>query len=210
MYRRQFLVTATALFVAFFILTSGARAASGSFNGSESGSFATIPLDIDDDSCVIVSGVTTCTGLSIETNLFGAYTGFTKANYSSQAVAESAPVPGTGCLIDTSIQGCTLGSSTDACEYSYEGGSFVNRLQASGVLLYGTFNAGGSICVDYSTFPFNFSAADGGTITGGTGTAAGVSGTFTFSANGQIMNLDLQGHQFGWFSDTSSGFLSKP
>ena len=209
---RQTLAAVSATFVALLmILTSGAYAWNkGHFTGISSGSFATLPLDIDDDSCLFNGSTYTCTDLSTEGSGIGTSTGILKGSGTGQSVVEQVPVVGTGCLIDPSgIQSCTLGASTDACEYTYVGGSYVNR-DNKGDLVFGFINAGGSNCVDFSSFPPKFSASSSGTINGGTGKYAGSTGTFTARTTGQILSEDLQGHAFGWFIQATAGIATIP
>jgi hypothetical protein len=202
------------------------------FTSTLSGSFVTVPLDLDNDSCTTVSGITICTDLSSYGNYAGNDTGggIVAGPFTGQNVGEFSPVAGTGCLIDpTHIQSCTLGTSTDACEYVGEGGSFVNRKSATpssppprgdlaqnlaqnpnGDLEFGFFNPGGTACVDFSSFPFKFFISGSGVITGGTGKLAGITGSFSGTQTGQDLSVDGQGHDFGWFTATTSGTVTTP
>jgi len=208
---REIPATTSAMLLTLLILTSGAyaKSKSGTFSGTYSGSFATIPLDIDNEGCTTVSGITTCTDLSTETNAAGTSKGILKGSFTHQAVFEAIPVAGSGCLIDSSVQSCTLGASTDACEATFVGGSFVNR-DSDGDLTFGFATPGGSLCIDFSSPPFNFSETINWSITGGTGKLTGVTGTFSATGTGQFLSIDMQGHDFGWFTETRTGSATLP
>ncbi|HLW71166.1 MAG TPA: hypothetical protein VKS22_11160 [Candidatus Binataceae bacterium] len=114
-----------------------------------------------------------CSDLSDYSNDAGTTTGgLVSGAFTEPGVTEVIAVAGSGCLINNSIQSCTLVTSTNACEYAFVGGSFTTRDSTTGDLLFGFFNPGGSVCVDFSAFPFNFSFIESGTISGGTGKSA--------------------------------------
>jgi hypothetical protein len=129
---------------------------------------------------------------------------------SGQTVEDITFVMGTGCLIaPNAIKSCTLNGSTDACEYAVVGGSFSNQQTGTTNLQYGLLNTGGTMCVDYSSFPYKFSATYTGTILGGTGSFAGNKGSFTETDTGLYTSVDREGHVFGSFTGTVSGSVTR-
>jgi hypothetical protein len=130
--------------------------------------------------------------------------------FTGQSVTEDSAVPGTGCSINKAQKSCTLGAVTDACEYTWEGGSFTNQKSATGDLVFGSLTPGGTVCVDFNSagggaLPYNFSAIRNWMIAGGTGNLKGTTGTFTQTVSGQVLSIDQQGHHFAWFTSTSQG-----
>lgn len=203
----------TLAIVTTFTLTLDRANASTSFTGSSAGTFVSVPLDLDNDSCTSVSGVTVCSDLSGYNTGFGTITstGAINGSYSGQSVDEAAPVAGTGCSINpTGQQSCTLGAATDACAYSWEAGSGVAQKSGTTSLLIASVTPGGSLCINFNSaggfaLPYNYSNKLTVKITGATGTLKGITGSFTQTTTGQILGNDLQGHEFGWFSATQSG-----
>jgi hypothetical protein len=194
------------------VYEAGAKTSkSKSFSGTDSGTGVTVPLDIDNDSCTTTAPFV-CTDLSSYANVAGVSKGgFRPGSFTRQGVSEITGVPGTGCLIDpTTIKSCTLGASTNACEFTFEGGSYASRDDKTGDLLFGFVTPGGSECIDFSTTPFNFSGSADVTITGGTGKLAGVTGTLTDTFSGQEMSSDSQGHGFSWFTESFTGTETRP
>jgi hypothetical protein len=199
------------------ILTTGlceadSAAKSKSFTVSVSGTLVTVPLDVDSDSCGSTAPFV-CTDLSGYTNYSGKVTGggSVAGPFTGQSVGEIAPVAGTGCSINpTGQKACTVGAATDACAYTYEGGSFANQKSATGDLFFGSITPGGSECINFDSsgsfaLPYPVVATINGTIAGGTGKLTGTTGTFTETVSGQILSIDLQGHDFGWFTATIKG-----
>jgi hypothetical protein len=192
--------------------TASASGKAVKFTATDSGSFVTVPLDLDNDHCVTMSGVTLCSDLSASETRAGKTTGGGSLSgpFTHQGVDEVVAVAGSGCLIDpTGIKSCTLGTTTDACEFTSAGGSYVNR-NSQGDLVFGFYSPGGSACIDFSSAPSNFSHSFSGTITGGTGKLSGVTGTFSGTRTGQIMSSDMQGHLFGWTKGAYTGTATLP
>ena len=188
-------------------------AATNSFTANFSGTIVSVALGIDNDSCTSSSPFT-CTDLSGYSN----YSGNIEAGgrmsgppLTGQSVTEDSAAPGTGCSISPKTQkSCTLGAVTDACEYTWEGGSFTNQKSATGDLVFGSLTPGGTVCVDFNSaggfaLPYNFSATRNWVIAGGTGNLNGITGTFTQTVSGQVLSIDQQGHHFAWFTSTSRG-----
>jgi hypothetical protein len=208
------------------LIITRADALTKTFSTTLWGTVVTVPLDIDNESCIDDEGVFVCTALSEYANYNGKNSGgIPNSIYSisGQAVQETSPVPGTGCLIDEDIHGCTLNGVSDACEYTVDGGSFATQMSNVGTanILYGAFT-GGTVCVDFLSLedakvhpnyigggvPTNFSATFTGTIVGGTGVFAGNTGSFTETNSGLYTSSDLQGHNFGWFTGSVSGTMT--
>jgi hypothetical protein len=182
-----------------------AAAKSKSFTSSFSGSIVSVPLDVDNDSCTS-SPPFVCTDLSAYSNYAGKITGGVSFSgpFTGQATTEDTPVAGTGCSINPSQKSCTLGSATDACEFAFEGGNFVNQKSSTGDLVFGALVPSGStVCVDFASG--KFSTTRNWNITGGTGKFAGITGTFSDTTTGQILNIDSQGHHFAWITGSSKG-----
>jgi hypothetical protein len=183
------------------------------FSANISGSSVTVPLDLNGNaSCTTTGGVTTCTALSYSSTFLGRHIngiGNTAYAFTGQSVTGVTPVAGTGCSINDTIASCTLGAVTDACSYTYTGGSLVNQKAGPNnqkvSTQTGTVTPGGSLCVDYTSPTPNFSATINGTLVSGNGDFTGITGSFTETISGAILNSDLQGHAFGWFSGTISG-----
>jgi hypothetical protein len=192
-----------------------ADAVTKTFSSTLWGTLVTVPLDVDNLSCSDVDGVELCPALSEYGNYNGRTSGgIPNSIYSitGQSVLEASPIIGHGCLIDPGIQSCTLNGVTDACEYVVAGGSYATQQSNVGTanIFYGFFNSNpvGTFCVDYSAFPSNFSGTFSGNILGGTGVFAGNTGTFTETITGRYTSVDLQGHNFGWFSGSASGSMT--
>ena len=181
------------------------------FTAAFSGTSVTVPLDIDLDSCSNTVP-STCTDSSSYANYTGKITGGGSFSgpFSGQAVEELVPEAGTGCSLNpTGWKSCTLGTATDACEFSIAGGSFVNQ-KSTGDLAYGSITPGGTECVDYNSSggfatPYKFSQSSNWAVTGGTGKLSGSTASFTNTIAGQILSNDLQGHNFNWFAATTKG-----
>lgn len=192
---------------------NAATAQSKKFSANISGSSVTVPLDLNDNaSCTTTAGVTTCTALSYSNTYLGRHIngiGNIAYAFTGQSVVGATPVAGTGCSTSDAIASCTLGTVTDACSYTYTGGSLVNQKAGPGnqkvSTQTGSITPGGSLCVDYTSTPPSFSATINGTIVSGNGDFTGITGTFTETISGAILNTDLQGHSFGWFSGTIAG-----
>jgi hypothetical protein len=180
------------------------------FKSTFSGTSVSTALDLDGDSCTGTPPV--CTDLSDLLTFAGKQSGGIEVGqFTGQGVSEIDPVSGTGCLIAPgAIKSCTLGAVTNACEFQKVGvESIVVRYSSSGDILTGIVpSGGGTACIDFSTG--NFAGSDSGSLTGGSGKFAGVTGTFTTSFNGQTLSSDPQGHSFGWFQATLKGTMIKP
>ena len=175
-------------------------AAGNEFTSTFSGTFVTTAFDLDADSGTDLSFVDTIAG---KTSGGGQFTG--------QSVVELDPVPGTGCAFAlTTIKSCTLGSVTNACEFQSVGvGSKADRYSSTGDILTGTIPPGGeTLCFDSVTG--NHAGSASGSITGGSGKFAGVTGTFTESFSGKTLSSDPQGHSFGWFQAQLTGTVTGP
>jgi hypothetical protein len=161
-------------------------------------------MDIDDDAC----GTSfICTELSSFNSFAGTQTGGIEPGpFTGQSVNEADPVPGTGCLFDPAhVQGCTLGTVTNACKFQFVGGAGASRNSSTGDIETTKLVSGG-FCVDVSHgLPFNFAGSDTAAITGGSGMFAGASGTIHEKFSGQTLTNDFNGHGFAWFKDSFSG-----
>jgi hypothetical protein len=204
------------LSAAVFLLLWGRRVeAAGQsleFKGSLSGTTATIPLDLDADSCSTTDGVTICADSSALAAFAGKQAGGIEAGeYTGQAVGEADPVPGTGCLIaPTTIQSCRIGSVTDGCEFQGVAGDAVLRFSRTGDLEILQLTSS-TLCGDLSKgLPANFTFKQSYAITGGTGRFAGATGTFTETGRGQALDEDPQGHEFDWAQASYSGTITAP
>jgi hypothetical protein len=194
------------------ICEAGSAAKSKSFTSSFSGTSVSVPLDVDSDSCGSTAPFV-CADFSGYANYSGKITGGGSASgpFTGQTVSEVAPVAGTGCSINPSDQkACSLGTATDGCAYTFEGGSFAIQKSATGEIMFGSITPGGSECINFNSsgafaLPYPVSATFDGTIAGGTGKLTGITGAFTETVTGQILSIDLQGHDFGWFTATVKG-----
>jgi hypothetical protein len=213
-------IVIVAVALLFFPASRRAVAAGNSLNfkGTFSGSTASIPLDIDVDSCTTTGGVTVCTDLSgLATNGGKQSGGIEAGDFTGQGVTEIDAVAGTGCLLSpTAIQSCTLGSVTNACEYQYVGGSSATRFSSTGDISTQTLTSG-TLCIDFSNgtgttiqLPFDFAGSETYNLTGGSGKFAGATGTSTSQFTGQVLSADFQGHAFSWSQGSYQGTAIKP
>ena len=167
-------------------------------------------MDLDDgDSCTGTPPV--CTDLSRLDTIAGKTSGGIAGGQSTgQSVVELEGVPGAGCAIAPTIKGCTLGAEVNACEFQSVGvGTKADRYSSTGDILTGIIPPGGeTLCFDSATG--NHAGSATGSITGGSGKFAGVTGTFTESFNGKTLSSDPQGHSFGWFQAQLTGTVTGP
>jgi hypothetical protein len=195
-----------ALFAFLAATTVEAGAASLSFSGTASGSGASVTMDIDNDAC----GTSfICTELSSFNSFAGTQTGGIEAGaFTGQNVAEADPVSGTGCFFDpTHVQGCTLGTVTDACKFRVVGAAGAVRFSSTGDIVT-TKLSSGTECLDVSHgLPFNFAGSETDVITGGSGKFVGASGTVTNKFHGQVLTDDFNGHGFAWVTGSFSGTI---
>jgi hypothetical protein len=90
------------------------------------------------------------------------------------------------------------------------GAAEVDRDNSSGDLTFVT-SAATCVCFDLSHQPpLNFTGRGTGTITGGTGKNAGITGTSKFTFHGQILTADAAGHAFVWSEGTSTERINRP
>jgi len=162
-----------------------------------------------------------CTDLSGLGTFAGKQSGGIEAGeFTGQGVNAAEPVPGTGCLFaPTTIQSCTIGSVTNACEFRFvPGGTLAFRFSSTGDIET-LKRISGTQCVDVSggtgtlppKLPFNVITSASLAITGGSGKFAGATGTLTETQTaGQILSIDLQDHSFGWFQISYTGTINKP
>jgi len=157
-----------------------------------------------------VGGVTTCPDDSFTSIYSGRAIGPFGGPFTGQNVSEAAPVSGTGCLFaPTTIQSCTLGTVTNACEYQYvNGGSGANVFTATNSVLPYTIT-GGTLCLDTSSFPLHFAGTNTISVSGGTGNFTGVTGSGTVTFTGQTTSADPAGHGFSWDTGTFTETLTK-
>jgi hypothetical protein len=206
--RIALLISAVAILLS--LASQRVEAAGNEFTSTFSGTFVTTALDLDGDSCTGTPPV--CTDLSFLDTIAGKTSGgIGGGQFTGQSVVELEGVSGTGCLIaSNTIKSCTLGAAANACEFQSVGvGSKADRYSSTGDILTGIVPPGGeTLCVDFSTG--NHAGSASGSITGGSGKFAGVTGTFTESFNGKTLSSDSQGHAFGWFQAELTGTVAKP
>ena len=206
--RIALLISAVAILLS--LASQRVEAADNEFTSTFSGTFVTTAFDLDGDSCAGTPPV--CTDLSFLDTIAGKTSGgIGGGQFTGQSVVELQPVPGTGCAFAlNTIQSCTLGAVTNACEFRSVGvGSKADRYSSTGDILTGIVPPGGeTLCFDSSTG--NHAGSASGTITGGSGKFAGVTGTFTESFSGKTLSSDPQGHSFGWFQAELTGTVIKP
>ena len=200
-------VFAVAVFSFLAVRTVDAAGAPISFRGTLSGSGATVTMDIDNDAC----GTSfICTELSSFNTVAGTTTGGTGAGpFTGQSVSEVDPAPGTGCFFDPAhVQGCTLGTVTNACKFQFVGGFGASRNSSTGEITT-TKVVSGTECLDVSHgLPYNFAGSATDAITGGSGPLAGASGTIHERFHGQVLTSDFNGHGFAWFKDSFIGTIT--
>jgi hypothetical protein len=206
--RIALLISAVAILLS--LASQRVEAADKKFKSTFSGTFVTTAFDLDADSCTGTPPV--CTDLSFVDTIAGKTSGGIEAGqFTGQSVLELDPVSGKGCAIGpTTIKGCTLGTVANACEFQNVGvESIAERYSSTGDILTATVPSGGeTLCLDTSTGKHAGSAT--GSITGGTGKFAGVTGTFTESFQGQTLSSDPQGHAFGWIKAKLTGTVMEP
>jgi hypothetical protein len=204
--RIALLISAVAILLS--VANKRVEAGGNGFTSTFSGTFVTTDLDLDAVSCT----GNVCTDLSYLDTIAGKTSGGIEGGqFTGQSVVELAPVSGTGCAFATmTIQGCTLGTVTNACEFQSVGpGSKADRYGSTGDILTGSIPVGGeTLCFDSATG--NHAGSVSGSITGGSGKFAGVTGTFMESFHGKTLASDPQGHGFGWFQAELNGTVIKP
>jgi len=197
-------VSAVVFAVAVFSFFAVRTVEAASFSGTLSGSGASITMDIDNDAC----GTSfICTELSSFNTFAGTTTGGIEPGpFTGQSVDEVDPVPGTGCFFDPAhVQGCRLGTVTNACKFQFVGGAGASRNSSTGDIITAKV-VSGTECLDVSHgLPFNFAGSATDAITGGSGKFAGASGTIHERFSGQVLTDDFNGHGFAWFKDSFSG-----
>jgi hypothetical protein len=210
---RAITITLVSIFaIAMLLCFASQRVEAGEekFKSTLSGTFVTTVFDLDADSCTGAPPV--CTDLSFVDTFSGKTSGTEEAGpFTGQAVLELVPVSGSGCAIaPTKIKSCTLGSVTNACEVQSVGvESIVDVYTRTGDILTATVPGGGeTLCVDFATG--NHAGSANGSLTGGTGKFADVTGTFTESIQGKILSTDPQGHSFGWIQVKLRGTVIEP
>ena len=161
----------------------------------QSGSFQTVPLDLDSDNTSDLSGF----GIDSGKNSLGPYT--------DQTVSETDPeLNGTGCSgpppFDTHGVSCTFPDGRAGCKFAGVGGADVFRFDDSGDLLFAN-NELGPACLNFSNGLMISTGS--GAITGGTGKLSGATGTISFKSQSAPLTFDSAGHAFGWF--TASGTI---
>jgi hypothetical protein len=186
------------------------EAAGNEFTSTFSGTFVTTALDLDADSCTGTPPV--CTDLSYPDTISGWTSGrrIGFAQFNGQSVVELVPVPGTGCAFaPTAIKSCTLGAVANACEFQSVGvGTKADRYSTDDILTGIIPSGAETLCFDSSTG--NHAGSVSGSITGGSGKFAGVTGTFKESFHGKTLSSDPQGHGFGWFQAELTGTVIEP
>ncbi len=205
----------SAFLVAAIVLIAVPRAEAKTFKleGSFSGTSVSVPVDLDGNgtTCPTVGGVKTCPDDSTAQTIVGKATGKFGGPEVTQGVSENVPVSGTGCFFAPStIQSCTLGAVTNACEFQFLAG-------VSGVTIITSTNSvlpdiitGGTLCLDVSSgLPFNFAATITTSISGGTGNFEGVTGSGSIRFTGQETSVDPAGHGFLWLTGTFTDTLTK-
>jgi hypothetical protein len=184
-------------------------------NSTVSGSGASVPLDLTGDSCTVIGNVEVCTATSSLATYGGKGSGGppgTAGAFTGQGIDQTVPVAGVGCsFAPDTIKACTIGSNNAGCQYTYVsvngvGGSFVNRVTASGDLAFGYLTAG-SYCYDGDTGAFE--GTQEFITTGGTGKFAGYTGTTKATFNGATLLFDSANDTFTWFQQNSTGTLTK-
>jgi hypothetical protein len=203
--------------VLMFVAGGVARAETKKFRCSFSGTSVDVPVDIDGDSCFTASnGATVCTDTSGYGNSSAKCNG---ASVTSQNINEYDFVPGTSScnILGTMVPGftsCKLRGSRErseqGCKFKLVGGAEVDKDPQSGDLTFVTPTAA-TICLDLSSGPpFNFTGSGTNSITGGTGKNAGITGTGTFTFNGQLLVADAAGHGLSWSEGRSNGTITTP
>jgi hypothetical protein len=199
-----------AIAVALTVMFSVSSAEAKTFNvkGSSSGTSTAVPIDISGASCAVVNLVEVCTATSSLAIYAGKSSGSPFSGpLTGQSVSQTLPVAGAGCsFAPTTIAACTIGSNTAGCSYSYVGGAGANRLSSSGDL-FAFIITGGSLCLDGNTFAFEGTQTTVGA--GGSGKAAGTTATGTSTFSGQILTGDPAGNDFGWFTSSFTGTITK-
>ena len=204
--------------------SEGLATPSQPISGSAQGGTQSVPIDVDSDSCftlgvggpvVCIDSANSATGASGRQKIGpGADEGGGGSTFLLSGVNETTFVSGTGCAINpANVKSCTLNGHTDACAFTYEGGTFVNNYP-DGSLLFGTIAAGGTGCIDFNapTFalPFPTAFTINSTFAGGTGKYAGATGSSTTTGVGAVLIDDAAGHTVGWFSDSFTGTINLP
>ena len=180
--------------------------------GTFSGSSVQVPVDLDATHCTSINGITTCPSDSALFTFGSTISGGPEpGQFTGQVVSESVPVSGTGCsLAAGTIEGCSIGSVTNGCLYKYIGGNSFNRQVTTGDVLVATLTSG-TMCVNFTTeLPWNFNTSGQFAFTHGTGKFAGVTGSYTVSASGQIVQNDKQGHGMAWDTGSGNGTITVP
>jgi hypothetical protein len=204
-----------AFLVAAILLIGVQRAEAKTFNvkSSFSGTGFSVPIDLDGNgtSCTTVGLVTTCPNDSFSSNYSGKATGSFGGPFTGQNVDETVPVSGTGCLFaPTTIQSCTLGAVTNACEFQYVAGGSGANIRSATNSVESYIITGGTLCLDVSSgLPFNFAGTQTFSVSGGTGEFKGVTGSGTVTFTGQETSEDHAGHGFSWFTATLTATLTK-
>jgi hypothetical protein len=212
--RKRLILTVVAS--VFLLAAQSVNAGTFQIFGDIAGSEATIPLDLDNDNCTTVGTSTVCNDFSELTTYslpnFNNTSGgsFLKGSWKGQATTEVSAVVGSGCSIDKTIASCTIGTTTNGCLFTFDGGSYVNLKDGTADVVFGFINAGGSECIDFTSFPFSFSIKESGTIIGGTGRFSGLTGSFSETLHGQELSADLQGRNFSWLKGNFSGTATIP
>lgn len=205
-------ITLVSIFaVAMLLCFASQRVEAGEekFKSTLSGTFVTTVFDLDANSCTGTPPV--CTDLSFVDTFSGKTSGTEEAGpFTGQAILELGPVPGTGCAISPKIKGCTFENIANACVFQNVGvETIVDVYSHTGDILIATVPSGGeTLCLDTSTGKHAGTAS--GSLTGGTGKFADVTGTFTESFHGQSLSSDPQGHSFGWIQATLTGTIIEP
>jgi hypothetical protein len=206
---RYVLALAMVVSLAMMVCASGAEAKTFDTKGSASGTSASVPVDISGNSCTVVNKVEVCTATSGLLTYTGKSSGGPLSGpYTGQGISQTEPVAGTGCsFAPTTIASCTIGTDTAGCKYSFVGGAGANRISSTGDLAAFLISPGGSLCLDGTTLAFEGTLTE--TSEGGTGKAAGTTGTTTHSFTGQLLISDPAGNGFSWVADTYTGTLTK-
>ena len=199
--------------IALLVLTqSDAAAKNYAIASTTSGSSAQVSIDLDGNNCVTANGLFICPADSaLSTDGGNASKGPETGPFTAQDVSEAIPASGTGCSYNPgSIQSCTIGSATDGCLFNYVGGSGVTRNTASGDLSFASLTSG-TLCINVNgALPWNFAGQEVWTITGGTGKVSGISGSFTSTFTGQVLQNDPAGHGMSWFASSNTGNAAVP
>jgi hypothetical protein len=175
-------------------------------SGSLSGTSITVPFDLDKDS-------STGTGNSVQSTAAGQQN--VGGGFTSQAVTEGDPKPGTGCSVALTTQaGCAVDGVTNGCLYNIVGGVGALRFNSDGDI--SSFQVtGGTECIDFNSAkafapPFNYTIAEDVGFTGGSGEFAGTSGSGIFTGSGRILATDSELHVFSWFQATYTATMTMP